>query len=116
MKVEIRKNVYCSYDNMKKYLNQQYFELVNKNFYGKTINIVCFPTDIRTVTSTNVKKVMKKFNDNDVITLYFAHCFTIDAINLINEKNDAACAVIEFPWTDESYKQIRGDPPLQCEP
>lgn len=108
MKAEIRKNVYCSYDNMKKYLNQQYLELVNKNFYGKIINIVCFPIGINTVTSTNVKKVMKKFNAKDITTLYFARCFTIEAINLINDNNGAVCAIIEFPWTDERYNQIRG--------
>ncbi|HEZ7986783.1 MAG TPA: hypothetical protein RWO09_07605 [Ruminococcus sp.] len=106
MKAEIRKEIYCSYDNMKKYLPPQYIDLVNKNFYGKVINIVCFPIGT-TIASGNIKKVLKKINNSDTVTLYFARCFTLDAIEMIRENNGEACAGIEFPWTDERYNRIR---------
>lgn len=107
MKVEIRKEIYCDYDNMKKYLNPQYLPLVNKNFYGKVVNMICFPIGTNTITSSNINKVLKKINDSDALTLYFARCFTLEAIKIINENNGSVCAVIKFPWTDESYHRIR---------
>lgn len=107
MKAEIRKEIYCSYDNIKKFLNTQYVDLVNKNFYGKVVNMICFPIGANAVTSGNIKKVLKKINNPDTVTLYFARCFTLDAIKIINENNGEACAIIEFPWTDESYNRIQ---------
>lgn len=107
MKIEIRKEIYCDYENMKKYLTPQYLSLVNKNFYGKVVNMICFPIGADAITSGNIKKVLKKINNPDVLTLYFAKCFTLEAIKIINENNGVVCAVIEFPWTDERYNRIK---------
>ena len=72
------------------------------------MTLVCFPTDQTAITSKYVEKALKKIKNQDVTVLYFAQCFTLEAINVINEKNGVAFTIIEFPWTDDRYNQIRG--------
>lgn len=108
MKVIIREEVHCDNNNMKKYLPAQYLPLVNKNFYNKTVALVCFPADKSAITSSCIVKARKKIKNTNADILYFAHCFTMEAIKLIQESNGSALSVIEFPWTDERYNQIHG--------
>lgn len=108
MKIIIREEVSCDNRNLKKYLPARYVSLVDKNYNKEIVTLVCFPADQIAITSKNVEKALKKINNQNVTVLYFARCFTLEAIKIINEKNGAAFALIEFPWTDDSYNQIRG--------
>ena len=72
------------------------------------MTFVCFPADQTVITSKNVEKALKKIKNQNVPVLYFARSFTLEAINVINEKNGVAFTIIEFPWTDDRYNQIRG--------
>lgn len=107
MKTIIKEDILCCYDNIKKYLPPQYVPLTDKKFYGKTVTLVFFPVK-ETVTSSYVVKVYKKIKNPDAVILFFARCFTIEALNFINENNGTAFALVEFPWTDDRYNKIRG--------
>lgn len=108
MKIIIREEICCDKRNLNKYLPARYVSLVNKNYYNQIVTFVCFPVDQTTITSKNVEKALKKIKNQNVTVLYFARCFTLEAINIINEKNGAAFTLIDFLWTDDSYNQIRG--------
>lgn len=82
--------------------------LVNKKFYNQIVTFVCFPADQTAITSKNVEKALKKIKNQHITVLYFARCFTLEAINIINDKNGATFALSEFPWTDDRYNHIRG--------
>ena len=108
MKIIIREEICCNNSNLKKYLPARYVSLVNKNYYKQVVTLVCFPADQTAITSKNVEKALKKIKNQNIAILYFARCFTLEAINIINDKNGAAFTLIEFPWTDDSYNHIRG--------
>lgn len=108
MKIIIREEKYCDNRNLNKYLPARYASLVNKNYYKQIVTFVCFPIDQTVITSKNVEKALKKIKYQNVTVLYFARCFTLEAINIINTKNGAAFTLIEYPWTDDGYNQIRG--------
>ena len=107
MKIIIREEVCCDNRNLKKYLPARYASLVNKNYYKQIVTFVCFPVDQIAITSKNVEKALKKIKNQNVTILYFARCFTLEAIKIINEKNGTAFTLIEYPWTDDRYNQIR---------
>lgn len=108
LKIIIREEICCDNHNLNKYLPARYVSLVNKRYYKQIVTFVCFPVDKNAITSKNVEKALKKIKNKNVTVLYFARCFTLEAINLINKKNGAAFTLIEFPWTDDRYNQIRG--------
>ena len=72
------------------------------------MTFVCFPADQKVITSKYVEKAFKKIKNQNVTVLYFARCFTLEAINVIKENNGVAFTIIEFPWTDDRYNQVRG--------
>lgn len=108
MKIIIREEICCNKSNLKKYLPARYVSLVNKKYYKQIVTLVCFPTDQTAITSKNVEKALKKVKNQNITVLYFAQGFTLEAINIINDKSGAAFALREFPWTDDSYNHIRG--------
>ncbi|MDE6788630.1 MAG: hypothetical protein K2J47_04835 [Ruminococcus sp.] len=108
MKIIIKEEIICDYNNIKKYLPSQYASLVDRSFYGKTVTLIFFPDNKRTVTSSNIIKARKKLKNTDIIILYIARCFTIEATKVISESNGVALSLINFLWTDDSYNQIRG--------
>jgi len=108
LKIVIQEEIYCDNHNLKKYLSPRYVSLVNKNYYKQIVTFVCFPIDQTAITSKNVEKALKKLKNKNVTTLYFARCFTLEAIKIINEKNGVTFSLIEFPWTDNNYSQIHG--------
>lgn len=108
MKIVIREEICCDDRNLKKYLPARYASLVNKNYYKRIVTFVCFPVEKMAVTSKNVEKALKKIKNQNVTALYFARCFTLEAIKIINEKHGVTFALIEYPWTDDSCNQIRG--------
>lgn len=104
----IREEVYCDENNLRKYLPARYRALVGKTFYGQTVTLICFPIGRTAITSKNCKKIMKKIKNSNLTLLYFARCFTIEAIKIINESNGEAFSLIDFAWTDDRYHQIQG--------
>ena len=50
----------------------------------------------------------KKIKNKNVVVLYFARCFTLDAVKIISEKKGEIFSLIEFPWTDAKYNKIHG--------
>ena len=107
MKITIHEEVCCDNRNLKKYLPARYAPLVYKTYYKQIVTFICFPID-STITSKSVEKALKRIKNPNITMLYFANCFTLEAIKIINEKNGAAFALNEFPWTDDRYNQIRG--------
>ncbi|MDE5947110.1 MAG: hypothetical protein K2G63_07395, partial [Oscillospiraceae bacterium] len=67
-----------------------------------------FPDNKKVVTSTCVLKVQKNIKNMNVTILYFARCFTLEAIKVINDSNGVLFALVDFPWNDESYNHIHG--------
>lgn len=55
-----------------------------------------------------MEKALKKIKNKKVTVLYFARCFTLEAIKIINKMNGVAFTLTEFLWTDDKYNQIRG--------
>lgn len=108
MKIVIQEELYCDHHSIKKYLPARYASLVNKSYYKRMATFVCFPVDQTVITSKNVEKAHKKIKNQTITALYFARCFTVEAVKMINDKNGVAFALIEYPWTDGSYNQIRG--------
>ncbi len=108
MKIVIKSGIFCDYANLKKYLSAQYISLVSKCYYGEIVNLVCFPAD-DTITSSKVIKAQKKITNTEVQTLYFARCFTMEAVEVISESNGTAFYLKDFPWTDESYNNVRNN-------
>ena len=108
MKINIREEICCDNRYLNKYLPARYVSLVSKNYYKQIVTFVCFPIDQTVITSKYVEKAFKKIKNQTVTVLYFARCFTLEAINVINEKNGVAFTIIEFPWTDDRYNQVRG--------
>ena len=108
MKIIIQEEIFCDNRNLDKYLPARYVSLVSKNYYKQIVTFVCFPTDQTVITSKYVGKALRKIKNQNVTVLYFARCFTLEAINAINEKNGAAFTIIEYPWTDDRYNQVRG--------
>lgn len=108
MKIIIKNEICCNYENLGKYLLTRYVKLVNKSYYDKVVNMVAFPIDNSTITSSDIIKAEKKIVNKEIQTFYFARCFTIEATQLINENNGMAFYLIDFPWFDESYNSIRG--------
>ncbi len=108
MKIIIREEICCDNRNLNKYLPVRYASLVNKKYYKQIVTFVCFPVDQTAITSKNLEKALKKIKNQNVTILYFARCFTLEAINIINKMNGAAFTLIEYPWTDDGYNQIRG--------
>lgn len=108
MKITIREEVCCDNRNLNKYLPARYASLVNKNYYKQIVTFVSFPVAQTVITSKNVEKALKKIKNQNITVLYFAQCFTLEAVNIINKKNGAVFTLNEFPWTDDRYNQIRG--------
>lgn len=108
MKTYIKHEIYCSYENLKKYLPARYVTLVNRNCYGETVNLICFSIDKTAITGGEITKAQKRIANTKIRTFYFARCFTVEAIKLIGESNGAAFYLIDFPWSDEGYNHIRG--------
>ena len=108
MKIIIQEEIFCDNRNLDKYLPARYVSLVSKNYYKQIVTFVCFPADQTVITSKYVGKALRKIKNQNVTVLYFARCFTLEAINVINEKNGAAFTIIEYPWTDDRYNQVRG--------
>ncbi|MGN0600344.1 MAG: hypothetical protein ACI4JK_10670 [Oscillospiraceae bacterium] len=108
MKINIKTQVYCDYENLKKFLPTQYISLVDRFNYGEVVNLVCFCVDKTAITGSEVKKAQQKLSGTNSKTFYFARSFTIEASKLIAENNGAAFCLIDFPWTDERYNRIRG--------
>ena len=108
MKIIIQEEIFCDNRNLDKYLPARYVSLVSKKYYKQIVTFVCFPTDQTVITSKYVEKALRKIKNQNVTVLYFARCFTLEAINVINEKNGAAFTIIEYPWTDDRYNQVRG--------
>ena len=79
-----------------------------RNFYNQIVTFVCFPVDQTAITSKHVEKAFKKIKNKNVVVLYFARCFTLDAVKIISEKKGEIFSLIEFPWTDAKYNQIHG--------
>lgn len=108
LKIVIHEEIYCDNRNLKKYLPARYASLVNKSYYKQIVTLVCFPVDQMAITSKNVEKVLKKIKNQNITALYFARCFTLEAIKIINEKNGIVFALVEYPWTDDRCNQVRG--------
>lgn len=108
MKINIKAQVYCDYDNLEKNLSAQYVSLVGKSYYGEVVNLVSFSVGKTAITSSEVKKAQRKLSGTDFKTFYFARCFTIEASKLITESNGVAFYLNDFPWFDERYNIIRG--------
>lgn len=108
MKINVKTQVYCDYENLKKFLPSQYISLVDRLNYGEVVNLVCFCVDKTVITSSEVRKAQQKLSSINLKTFYFARCFTIEASELIAENDGVAFCLIDFPWTDESYNRIRG--------
>lgn len=106
MKVIIREEINCDYDNLKKYLPSQFLPLVHRRFYDQTVTLICFPVN-KTVTSNCLKKALKKVKNTNITALFFARCFTVEAVKIINETGGEIFVLSGFPWTDESYNHIR---------
>lgn len=104
----IKTGVYCNHENLKKYLPAQYVVLVSKCYYGENANLICFSADKNAVTSSEIIKARKKIDNVKFRSFYFARCFTVEAIKIITENNDAAFYLNDFPWFDERYNIIRG--------
>ena len=107
-KVSMKHNIYCNYENLKKYLPERYVTLVSKSYYGEMVNLISFSIDKTAITSSEVIKVQKKIANTEIRTFYFARCFTIEATKLISESNGVAFYLQDFPWFDERYNLIRG--------
>ena len=86
MKIIIQEEICCDNRNLDKYLPARYVSLVSKKYYKQIVTFVCFPTDQTVITSKYVEKAFKKIKNQTVTVLYFARCFTLEAINVINEK------------------------------
>ena len=108
MKIIIREEICCDDRNLKKFLPARYASLVSINFYNQIVTFVCFPVDQTAITSKHVEKAFKKIKNKNVVVLYFARCFTLDAVKIISEKKGEIFSLIEFPWTDAKYNQIHG--------
>lgn len=108
MKISIKLEIYCNYENLNKHLPARYTALVSKGYYGETVNLICFPIDKTAITSGDVIKAQKGIANTEIKTFYFACCFTIEATKLISESNGIAFYMHDFPWFDESYNRIRG--------
>ena len=107
MKIIIQEKVCCDKRNMKKYLPARYASLVNKTYYKQIVTFVCFPIEQTAITSKSVEKVLKKIKNPNVTILYFARCFTLEAINMIEKTNGEAFSIVDFLWTEDRYNRIR---------
>ena len=107
MKIIIQEEVCCDKHNMKKYLPARYASLVSKTYYEQIVTFVCFPIDQTAITSKSVEKALKKIKNLNVTILYFARCFTLEAISMIEKTNGRAFSIIDFLWTEDDYNQMR---------
>lgn len=108
MKVMIREEIFCDDRSLKQYLPARYTSLVGRNFYEQIVTLVCFPVDQTVITSKQVEKALKRIKDQNAVTLYFARCFTLEAIKMISENRGELFSLVEFPWTDEEYHKVHG--------
>lgn len=105
VKANIRENITCNKENLKKYLPECYSCMVGKLLYSKTVTLISFNSDHHVITSNNVIKVQKKLK-SDILTLYFAYNFTLEATEIIHKSGGIAFYIQDFPWTDERYHEI----------
>ena len=108
MKIFIKDEIYFNYENLSKYLPKRYITLVNRSYYGETVNIICFSIDKTAITSAEIIKAQKRVANAEIRTFYFARCFTVEATKLISEGNGVAFYIHDFPWYDERYNSVRG--------
>ena len=94
--------------DLDKYLPARYASLVKKGGDGQRVTCVCFPVDQTVITVRNVEKALKNINNPQITALYFARCFSLEALRYIEGTNGAAFSLIAYPWTEERYRQVRG--------
>jgi hypothetical protein len=109
MKVLVKCEIDCNYENLKKYIPARYVSLVSQSYYGETVNFVCFPIDKHSITSKEILKAQKKIATPEMKTFYFAHNFTLEASEAIGDSNGIAFYEQDYPWTDEKVKHYRND-------
>lgn len=108
MRTSVIEEIQYRYESLQKRLPARFRPLLDQRMDGRVVTLVVFPDNRSVVTGACVLKACKQIQKPDVLTLFFARCFTLEAQALIGERGGRALALIECPWTDESYHAIYG--------